>query len=78
VLVVTSLGGLALALLVSLTPIGSAIGFGHLQPLVLLGIGAISLAYLVAAEALKRFGLDGGALPRFRGRARQRPGTARP
>ena len=80
VLVATSLGGLLLALVVALTPIGGIVGFGPLQPAVLLGIGAISLAYLAAAEALKRvgLGLGGCSAAGFRGRVRRRLGIARP
>jgi Mg2+-importing ATPase len=57
VLVATSLGGLLLALLVALTPAGGIVGFGPVEPVVLLGIGAITLAYLAAAEMLKPVGL---------------------
>ena len=56
-LVATSLGGLALALLIALTPVGAVVGFGPLPPTVLLGMGAISVGYLALAEALKRLAL---------------------
>jgi Mg2+-importing ATPase len=80
VLVATSLGGLLLALLVALTPIGGVVGFGPLEPDVLLGIGAITMIYLAAAEVLKRVGLGTGRSPPVRStaRARRRPESARP
>jgi Mg2+-importing ATPase len=67
VLVATSLGALAVALGLALSPIGRAIGFVAL-PLPLLGaIGVLAGLYLAAAEALKRVALQ----PRdLRGRPR--------
>lgn len=56
-LVASSLGALALALLVALTPLGHVLGFGALPWPVLGAIGLISLAYLASAEALKRFAM---------------------
>ncbi|MDB5650249.1 MAG: Cation-transporting ATPase [Hyphomicrobiales bacterium] len=57
VLTATSLGGLAAALLLALTPIGHVVGFVPLPlPLpVLASMAAITLVYLAMAETLKRF-----------------------
>jgi Mg2+-importing ATPase len=54
VVVVTSLGALAVALLVALTPLGRAFAFVPLPQNLLLAIGGLSLAYLACAELLKR------------------------
>ncbi len=56
-LIATSLGALALALVVALTPLGVVAGFSAPSFTVLGGVGIISLAYLVTAELLKRFAL---------------------
>jgi Mg2+-importing ATPase len=64
VLVATSLGALGVALALALSPVGSFIGFVALPPAVLAAIAGVSLLYLVAAEALKRF-----AMPSRRGPA---------
>ena len=67
-LVFTSLGALAAALLLALTPLGRWFGFVALGAPVLLAVAALVAAYLAAAEALKhmalarrrhRFGLRG-------------------
>jgi Mg2+-importing ATPase len=52
-LVATSLGALAGALLLALTPLGRVFGFVPLPPLVLGAIAMISVIYLVIAEGLK-------------------------
>jgi Mg2+-importing ATPase len=56
-LVASSLGALAVALLLALTPLGRIFDFVALPSLMLAAIAAISLAYLAAAEALKRFAI---------------------
>ncbi|HEX5499087.1 MAG TPA: HAD-IC family P-type ATPase, partial [Thermomicrobiales bacterium] len=56
-LVATSLGGLLLALLVAFTPAGGFVGFGRVDPAILAGIAAVTVAYLAAAEAVKRLAL---------------------
>lgn len=53
VLVATSLGALAIALIFSLTPLGGLIGFVALPLPILAAITGVSLAYLAAAEGLK-------------------------
>ncbi len=54
VLTFTSLTALAVALLLALTPLGREIGFAALPPALLGAIAGLTLAYLAAAEALKR------------------------
>lgn len=63
-LVASSLGALALALLLALTPVGHVLGFGALPLPVLGAVALISLAYLASAEALKRFAMR-PARPKF-------------
>ncbi|MDJ0389511.1 magnesium-translocating P-type ATPase [Roseomonas sp. E05] len=53
-LVTTSLGALAVALVLALSPLGGPIGFTALSWPVLLALLALSTAYLAAAEGLKR------------------------
>jgi len=62
-LVATSLGGLALALLLALTPVGEFFGFVGLTLPVLGGIAAISALYLAAAEVLKHPAMRSKATP---------------
>ncbi len=62
-LVASSLGALALALLIALTPLGHVLGFGALPWPVLGAIGVISLAYLASAEVLKRFAMRSSTRP---------------
>jgi Mg2+-importing ATPase len=62
-LVATSLGGLLLALLLTLTPVGRFIGFGRVDPAILVGIAAVTVAYLAAAEAVKRLALAPNSSP---------------
>ncbi|MDF2118605.1 magnesium-translocating P-type ATPase [Roseiarcaceae bacterium H3SJ34-1] len=57
VLVVTSLGALAVALLLALTPLGGYVGFAAVPLPILAAIAGVSLAYLVAAEGLKRIAM---------------------
>jgi len=57
VLVTTSLGSLAVALLVALTPIGEMLGFTPLPPGVLAAIALITIVYLGCAELLKRYAM---------------------
>jgi Mg2+-importing ATPase len=66
VLVATSLGALALALLVALTPAGSIFGFVALPAPILAGIAGLTILYLAAAEGLKRFALREAPLGRTR------------
>lgn len=54
ILVATSLGALAVALLLALTPIGTAFGFAPLPGSLLLAMGGLVVLYLAAAEMLKR------------------------
>ncbi|WP_084539773.1 magnesium-translocating P-type ATPase [Azorhizobium doebereinerae] len=54
VLTLTSLGALAVALLLALTPIGREIGFAPLPPPLLAAIATLTVLYLVVAEGLKR------------------------
>ena len=53
VLVATSLGGLCVALVIALTPLGHPFNFITVPPLLLLTIGIIVLVYLSVAEAIK-------------------------
>lgn len=57
VLVATSLGALAVALLLSLTPLGGYVGFVAVPLPILASIVGISIAYLAAAEGLKRIAM---------------------
>ena len=57
-LVATSLGALAAALLLALSPLGHWFGFVPLGAPVLLAIAALVVAYLAAAEALKHTALE--------------------
>lgn len=52
-LTATSLGGLAIALALGLTPLGQVVGFVALPWPVLAAVAGVSIAYLAAAEALK-------------------------
>ena len=54
ILVATSLGALAVALLLALTPVGAAFGFAPLPASLLMAMGGLVALYLVAAEVLKR------------------------
>jgi Mg2+-importing ATPase len=63
VLVATSLGALALALLLVLTPLGGLVGFVALPPVILLAIAGVSLAYLACAEVLKHVAMAPGHRP---------------
>ncbi|HVW94151.1 MAG TPA: magnesium-translocating P-type ATPase [Devosia sp.] len=76
VLVASSLDGLALALLLALTPLGGFVGFGPLEPVALAGIAAITAVYLGMAELLKRFAL--GPQEGVRARALRRLRSVRP
>ncbi len=65
VLVATSLGALAAALLVALSPLGAPFGFVPLPPAILAAVAGIVVAYLAAAEGLKRFAMrEAGRPPR--------------
>ncbi len=57
VLTATSLTALAVALVLALTPLGREIGFAALPPALLGAIAGLTLAYLAAAEGLKRFAI---------------------
>ena len=50
----TSLGALAVALVLALTPLASIAGFVPLPALLLAAVAGVSLLYLASAEALKR------------------------
>ena len=50
----TSLGALAVALVLALTPLGGIAGFVPLPASLLAAVAVISLLYLASAEALKR------------------------
>ncbi len=56
-LVASSLGALAVALLVALSPIGQIFGFVSMPAEILAAIAAISLVYLMTAEGLKRYAM---------------------
>jgi Mg2+-importing ATPase len=56
-LVFSSLGALALALVLALSPLGPALGFAPLPGALLGAIAALVLGYLALAEALKRLAL---------------------
>ncbi|SIP88499.1 magnesium-translocating P-type ATPase [Bosea sp. TND4EK4] len=71
-LVFTSLGALVLALVLALTPVGSALGFVAIPSSWLFSIGVIAIAYLSLAEALKRTAMSGIS------RRRHAPGGRRP
>jgi Mg2+-importing ATPase len=64
VLVATSLGALAVVLLLSLTPLGGYVGFVAVPLPILASIIGVSIAYLAAAEGLKRIAMrpHGGGL----------------
>ena len=51
----TSLGALAVALIVALTPLGGAFNFTGVPAPILLTVGLIVLGYLSLAELTKRF-----------------------
>ncbi|WP_456638607.1 magnesium-translocating P-type ATPase [Bradyrhizobium sp. USDA 10063] len=57
VLVISSLGALAAAVVLTLGPSGAMLGFTGLPPALLATIALITLAYLAAAEAAKRVAL---------------------
>ena len=82
VLVTTSLGALAGALILALTPLGGFVGFVTLPPAMLAALAGISVIYLAMAELLKRHampppGKKGGML-RLTGPAPRLPGSVRP
>ncbi len=78
-LVATSLGALAVALALALTPAGAFVGFVALPLPILAAIAGVSIAYLVAAELLKRLAMRPRAGPRRRNRpVRQGTRTAAP
>ncbi len=56
-LTASSLGGLAIALILSLTPLGHFVGFVALPLPVLAAITGVSVMYLAAAEGVKRFAM---------------------
>jgi Mg2+-importing ATPase len=57
VLAISSLGALAVAIVLTLGPFGAMLGFTGLPPALLATIALITLAYLAAAEAAKRIAL---------------------
>jgi P-type Mg2+ transporter len=57
VLVISSLGALAAAIVLTLGPLGAMLGFAGLPPALLATIALITLAYLATAEAAKRIAL---------------------
>lgn len=72
VLVTTSLVALAAALAIALTPLGLAFGFVSLPTSIMVSIAAISVAYLVCAEALKALAMHPPHRRRRSGAARVR------
>ncbi|MFO1097392.1 MAG: magnesium-translocating P-type ATPase [Xanthobacteraceae bacterium] len=54
-LVATSLGALGAAILLAVSPVGTVLGFAPLPWPIILAIAGLVLAYLVAAEYLKRY-----------------------
>ena len=56
-LVASSLGALALAFVIVMTPIGRGFGFVGLPPTLLLAISALVFVYLAAAEVIKTFAM---------------------
>jgi Mg2+-importing ATPase len=63
VLAATSLGALAVALILALTPLGEVVGFVSLPLPMLAAIAGITLLYLASAEALKRFAVPAPRRP---------------
>ncbi|MGD9804317.1 MAG: magnesium-translocating P-type ATPase [Hyphomicrobiaceae bacterium] len=62
-LVASSLGALAVALLLALTPIGRVFDFVPLPPLLLIAIAVIGVVYLAMAEGLKRIAMPTHGIP---------------
>ncbi|HET6387927.1 magnesium-translocating P-type ATPase [Hyphomicrobium sp.] len=58
VLVGTSLGALAVALIVALTPLGGIVGFVPLPASILAAVAGVTLLYLASAEVLKQAALS--------------------
>ena len=58
-LVISSMTALVLAVVIPLSGIGGLFAFTPLSAGVLISIGAITLAYLVTAQSLKRFAMNG-------------------
>jgi Mg2+-importing ATPase len=54
-LIATSLGALGAAILLAVSPVGTVLGFTALPWPIILAIAGLVLAYLVAAEYLKRY-----------------------
>ncbi|WP_083463315.1 magnesium-translocating P-type ATPase [Prosthecomicrobium hirschii] len=73
VLVATSLGALAVALLLALTPLGAPFGFVPLPPTLLATLAVLVVAYLTLAEFVKRWAM---APPRRGRHVRVAAGTA--
>jgi Mg2+-importing ATPase len=65
-LIATSLGALLAAILLAAFPVGAVFGFTGLPGPVILAIVGLVLAYLLAAEYLKRFAVGGGERHRHR------------
>jgi len=80
VLVATSLGSLAVALLLALTPVGGYVGFVAVPLPILAVVAGVSIAYLAAAEGLKRIAMHpyGRGLPGQRMLSGQGTRTAAP
>lgn len=72
-LVATSLGALAAALALALTPLGRPLGFVPLAPSLLLAIVAIAALYLGLAETVKPLALKAGRRRRGTGHGRHDP-----
>ncbi|WP_186420856.1 magnesium-translocating P-type ATPase [Bosea sp. CS1GBMeth4] len=72
-LVATSLGALALALALALTPLGRPLGFVPLPPPLLLAIVAIAAVYLGLAEAAKPLAMKAAGRRRGAGHGRHDP-----
>ena len=54
-LIATSLGALAVALILALTPLSGVVGFVFLPAPMMAAIAAVTVLYLACAEVLKRF-----------------------
>lgn len=57
VLAASSLGALAVAMIIALSPLGHVVGFVRLPGVILAAISGITVAYLAAAETLKPYAL---------------------
>lgn len=54
-LIATTLGIVVIAWIIPFTPVANLLGFAPLSPIILLGLAAIVIAYLITVEIAKRF-----------------------